>query len=543
MTISIVIPTYNGEKYVEQAIKSALAQTKPAAEIIVSDDNSTDRTLDICKSYSDKIKIFTNSKGPSAIVNGWNTAISHATSDFITILHQDDLLDPTFLEEINRAYHAHPDVKHFFTPCRYIDENGDIIEKKHDNCSGIIYRYTGQEYANAYILSSPHIHRCPGVITHRDIFKKCCYRVEAGHIADDDFFMRVGMHTDIVGVLKPLAFYREHRNSETGHLSEIAINKRLLSDHYFQITNADKNSLFSDKIDCHFRKCEIEYLHRVFLFSLKALNFDGLRFSLSYWLQVLKRDKAHYVTREIMMCKQKIKNILKNHILAQSQKRSAKLNEFKPNGSVLILAPHPDDEVFGCGGMIARLTAEEKRPHVVVMTGGGASHGECCDIVASDVIAARRKLTIKAAKKLGLTSEYIHFLDFEDGLIGNCPESEVLKLRDLIDILKPDTVFIPHQGEGWPDHLAVREFGLNLVPESTAIFEYCVWMWYYRQKHLDWSKASKLEMTHEEYSKKLSAITTYTAACAPCGKPWVGVLPDLFIKANTSETELYFKIK
>lgn len=543
MTISIVIPTYNGEKYVEQAIRSALAQTKPAAEIIVSDDNSTDRTLDICKSYSDKIKIFTNPKGPSGFVNGWITAISHTTSDFITILHQDDLLDPTFLEEINRAYQKHSDVKHFFAPCKYIDENGDIIEKAHDICSGIIHRYSGQEYAEAYTLSSPHIHRCPGVVTHREIFKQCCYRTEAGHIADDDFFIRVGAFTDIVGILKPLAFYREHRNSETGHLSEIAINKRLLSDHYFQIANAHGNSLFSDKINYHFRKCEVEYLHRVFLFSLKALNFDGLRFSLSYWFQVLKRDKAHYVTREIMMCKQKIKNIGKKRILAQSKKRFAKLTELKPKGSVLILAPHPDDEVFGCGGLITRLTSEGKWPHIVVMTGGGASHRECCDVAVSDVITARRELTLKAAKELGLPPEYIHFLDFEDGLIGNRPESEVLKLRDFIASLKPDTVFIPHRGEGWPDHLAVRELGLNLVPESTAIFEYCVWMWYYRQKHLDWSKASKLKMTHDEYSKKLSAIITYTTACAPCGKPWVGVLPDLFIEANTSETELYFKIK
>ena len=543
MTISIVIPTYNGEKYVEQAIQSALAQTKPADEIIVSDDNSTDRTLHICESYSDKIKIFTNPSGPSGFVNGWKKAISHATSDFIAILHQDDILAPTFLEEIDRAYHVHPDVKHFFTPCRYIDENGDIIEKKHDNCSGIIYRYTGQEYANAYILSSPHIHRCPGVVTHRDIFKKCCYRAEAGHIADDDFFMRVGMHTDIVGVLKPLAFYREHRNSETGHLSEIAINKRLLSDHYFQITNADKNSLFSDKIDCHFRKCEIEYLHRVFLFSLKALNLEGLKFSLAYWFQVLKRDKARYVTHEIMMCKQKIKNILKNRILSQSQKKSAKLNEFKTDGSVLILAPHPDDEVFGCGGLIARLTAEGKRTHIIVMTGGGASHRECCDVAAADVIAARRELTLKAAKELGLSSEYIHFLDFEDGHIGKRPESEVLKLRSLIATIKPDTVFVPHCGEGWPDHLAVRELGLDLVPESTVIFEYCVWMWYYRQKHLDWSKATKLKMTQKEHSQKLSAITAYTTACAPCGKPWVGVLPKLFVKANSTDTELYFRLR
>lgn len=238
-----------------------------------------------------------------------------------------------------------------------------------------------------------------------------------------------------------------------------------------------------------------------------------------------------------------IKDILRRLLILAVHLRRNKCPQITINTTTLILAPHPDDEVFGCGGLIARLTSEGKTPHVVVMTGGGASHRECCDVAASDVIAARRELTLKAAKEFGLSSEYIHFLDFEDGYIGKRPESEVLKLRSLIATIKPDTVFVPHCGEGWPDHLAVRELGLDLVPESTVIFEYCVWMWYYRQKHLDWSKATKLKMTQKEHSQKLSAITAYTTACAPCGKPWVGVLPKLFVKANSTDTELYFRLR
>lgn len=57
LTFSIVIPTYNGSDYIEQALQSALAQTRPADEIIVSDDNSTDATLEICRKYADRIKI------------------------------------------------------------------------------------------------------------------------------------------------------------------------------------------------------------------------------------------------------------------------------------------------------------------------------------------------------------------------------------------------------------------------------------------------------------------------------------------------------
>lgn len=91
MTFSIIIPTYNGASYVREAIESALSQTRPADEVIISDDNSKDNTVDICRSYGPRVKIYQNPDGPSGFVNGWNNAISHAESEFIVILHQDDL--------------------------------------------------------------------------------------------------------------------------------------------------------------------------------------------------------------------------------------------------------------------------------------------------------------------------------------------------------------------------------------------------------------------------------------------------------------------
>lgn len=247
MKISIVIPTYNGEKYIEAAIESVLAQIRPADEIIVSDDNSLDRTLDICSRYDGKVKIYKNSEGPSGFVNGWNKAIEYASGEYVSILHQDDLLSPDFLLEIEAGLLKYPKAKHIFVPCNYIDENGDVI-KWADYCDDSIRLYSGAEYIKAYqMVDFPyHIHRCPGVVTHRSIFDKCRYRTEAGHIADDDFFYRVGQYTDVVGILKPLAFYRHHSNSETGHLDNIVLNGRLADDYIFQCRHLDENSLLDD---------------------------------------------------------------------------------------------------------------------------------------------------------------------------------------------------------------------------------------------------------------------------------------------------------
>lgn len=126
-------------------------------------------------------------------------------------------------------------MKHLFVPCNYIDGEGNSLQEP-DYCTSEIKRYTGIEYVRAYqTIGHPHIHRCPGVVTHRDIFKVCQYREDAGHIADDDFFYRVGQYTDVIGILNTLASYRLHNKSETGHLKNMQLVQRLAHDYIFQV--------------------------------------------------------------------------------------------------------------------------------------------------------------------------------------------------------------------------------------------------------------------------------------------------------------------
>ena len=265
-----------------QAIESVLDQTRPANEIIVSDDNSTDATLDICKQYSKILKLFTNDKGPSGFVNGWNRAIGYAKSDFISILHQDDLLAPTFLEEAEKALCQNPHVKHFFVPCNYIDAKSNIIQKP-VFCDGHTHLYKGIDYLKAYRdLGEPHIHRCPGVITHREIFKQCQYRVEAGHIADDDFFYRVGQYTDVIGILKPLASYRIHNTSETEHIGDKALVKRLIKDYDFQIRHIDDCSLFDKEHLRYLKANKQKFIKRLLGYTRADRSFSDLLYLLRY---------------------------------------------------------------------------------------------------------------------------------------------------------------------------------------------------------------------------------------------------------------------
>ena len=98
--ISVVICTYNGEKYIAEQLDSVLRQTHPADEIIIQDDHSTDHTFDILTEYANKfdtIKLYHN---PSSLGINKNffSAMSRASSAFIAICDQDDVWERDKLE-------------------------------------------------------------------------------------------------------------------------------------------------------------------------------------------------------------------------------------------------------------------------------------------------------------------------------------------------------------------------------------------------------------------------------------------------------------
>lgn len=90
MTISVCIATYNGAKYIEAQLTSILNQLGDDDEVIVSDDSSTDNTIEVIRQFNDsRIKIYTGNMFKSPILN-FEHAISKATGNFIFLSDQDD---------------------------------------------------------------------------------------------------------------------------------------------------------------------------------------------------------------------------------------------------------------------------------------------------------------------------------------------------------------------------------------------------------------------------------------------------------------------
>ncbi len=223
------------------------------------------------------------------------------------------------------------------------------------------------------------------------------------------------------------------------------------------------------------------------------------------------------------------------------------LNSNRPllqlSDKTVIIAPHPDDEVIGCAGLIQALVEHGTPPHVIILTGGEGSHRGCCNTPQETIIAERHQLTIKAAKTLSLPLSNIHCLEYPDGGVAFA-HAETEKLKSLLHLLSPNALFVPHSGEGWSDHTSVLGIAKELMKcHVVNIYEYCVWMWYYNVWKLDNKNARILKMTPAQHQRKLQAIEEYTKPLAPCGKPWSGVLPKAFLKAARWNKELYFRVK
>ncbi len=100
--VSILIPSYNAEEWIEETIQSALSQTWPRKEIIIVDDGSTDNSLRIAKEYeSNTVKVTSQENSGAAVAR--NKALEYAQGDYIQWLDADDLLAPDKVEKQLRS--------------------------------------------------------------------------------------------------------------------------------------------------------------------------------------------------------------------------------------------------------------------------------------------------------------------------------------------------------------------------------------------------------------------------------------------------------
>ncbi|MEQ1666027.1 MAG: glycosyltransferase family A protein [Bdellovibrionales bacterium] len=124
--VSVIIPCYNREKYVSEAIESVLAQSYPIIEIIVVDDGSTDKSVEIIKrSYKDSVVIFEQKNQGSSAAR--NTGIKNSHGEFLIFLDSDDYLSNDVISDHIQAFHRWPEAGVFCSNWAFF-RNGSLSE-------------------------------------------------------------------------------------------------------------------------------------------------------------------------------------------------------------------------------------------------------------------------------------------------------------------------------------------------------------------------------------------------------------------------------
>lgn len=151
--ITVIIPVYNVENYIEDSLNSVINQTYRNIEIILVDDGSTDNSYEICKRFFEKdsrIKLFhQENKGVSS---ARNLGLLNSTGDYITFIDSDDIIESNAYEEVlDSIKNSNADVGIFnYSNCFYNDNNEYIVEQVNQDFEGTLSR----EEALCNILSS-----------------------------------------------------------------------------------------------------------------------------------------------------------------------------------------------------------------------------------------------------------------------------------------------------------------------------------------------------------------------------------------------------
>jgi LmbE family N-acetylglucosaminyl deacetylase len=150
------------------------------------------------------------------------------------------------------------------------------------------------------------------------------------------------------------------------------------------------------------------------------------------------------------------------------------------DAAALVLAPHPDDESLGCGGLLAACAEVGRPATVVVVSDGTGSHPNSRAWPASRLAALRQAETSAAVAALGLDpAQALHFLGLPDRAVPSADAAAVAAILAVAPAA-PLTVFAPWRHDPHGDHtacFALAEAAVRALPPGTRLFAYPVWGW------------------------------------------------------------------
>lgn len=208
--VSIVLPTYNGSRFIEESIESCLQQTLTDWELVVVDDGSTDDTSAIVQKYVDadsRIRLIQNRQNLK-LPKSLNVGFVDAKGEYFTWISDDNLFRPDALQKMSDFLDVNADVDFVYSDYSLIDETGAVIKscQVSEPYNLIVVNSVGSSF-----LYRRQVHETLGGYD-EDLFM----------LEDYDFWLRAACQHKLVTFHEDLYLYRTHGNTlSSQHGSQI----------------------------------------------------------------------------------------------------------------------------------------------------------------------------------------------------------------------------------------------------------------------------------------------------------------------------------
>ncbi len=204
-TVSVIMPVYNGEKYIRQAIDSVLSQSYKDWELIVVDDGSTDKTSKILESYHDP-RISCLHQSNQGLSSARNAGISKVRGEYVAFLDADDEWEPAFLECCVMELDRNETLAGVYTRNSFIDSRGQILPR----LGGAMVPCAG---FRARILEGGFFPQHAAVVRSSVVHDVGMFDAGLTSAEDWDFWIRMSKNHQLLAIPLPLARYRSYPGS------------------------------------------------------------------------------------------------------------------------------------------------------------------------------------------------------------------------------------------------------------------------------------------------------------------------------------------
>ena len=291
--LSIIVPSYNHSRYLDERLGTILHQSFKDFECIILDDASNDGSIKILKEYASKdsrIKLLQNPINSGSTFYQWNKGVALAQNNIIAIQESDDSSHPELFSSLYDEITRDSNIVLVFSRSYIIDSSSKVLGfweyAELDFTSSFVM--DGIEFISKYLIHSNYIHNVSAVLFRKDVFD-LVGGANPIHKANGDWLLWLKMlcHGKIAYVNRPLNMYRRHNNSVTFK------NNSISSSDYFEMYSMSIRKEYLKYLNTIFDK----QLNPIIQINKKYISFDEGHLS----LHMLKRKKYFQSLYHLML--------------------------------------------------------------------------------------------------------------------------------------------------------------------------------------------------------------------------------------------------